>query len=153
MKQHTVLNNMKHRLVIKLSPLYVDEVWWRQGVQRCICGSSVLHSTAVNLSVSAVYSLIQGQEPCQCSCNLLEHIYAGKQTALIFMMRSAGTHSGFPRSASADGVCMAFLSAGPRSYILSFPERCTCSLTHMQGVIFPSLHFHWLILFLLKNLL
>jgi len=51
-----------------------------------LCSFSVPCAPAVSLSNSAVCSLIQEQELCQCSHNLMEDVYNRKQTAFIFMM-------------------------------------------------------------------
>lgn len=87
-------SRLRHGTNMKHEPLTSDH---RFGFPcECVAGGgahsclSVLH-TAGSISISAVCSLIQGQEFCQCSHNLLEDVYAGKQTALIFMTSRADT--------------------------------------------------------------
>lgn len=90
----------------------------RRRVQLPRCSFSVLLTTAVSFSISAVCSLIQWQEICQRSLNLLEDVYAGRQTTLIFMTRRADIHSTFIWSITADGVCVC-------------ARVCLCPLTYI----------------------
>lgn len=104
-----------------------------------LCNFSLLQTAAVSISISAVCSLIHGPQLCQCSHNLSEDVYAGKQTALIFMTRTADTHTHtlhFNLVHNCRWSLSLFvsppLSACPLSYIFSFPEIYTRSLSLTQ---------------------
>lgn len=77
-----------------------------------------VHGTAVSARcrlqlwafLSQLCSLIQWQEFCQCSHKLLEDVYAGKQTPLIFMSRSADTNRTSAWSSTTDGATLSSFS-------------------------------------------
>lgn len=140
MKQHMELNNMKHTLLIKLSPLMQMR---RGGGTECSVASVWLQRAALDSCEPFYFSCVLGDSRAGALPMFLQSTGAylcRKTNSINLRDEESGCTQEF-LSVTECRCCVSSCSAGPRSYVFSFPERCTCSasFTHIHADRFLSL--------------